>query len=162
MADLELRRLGRPLVGADPQQQLLAMVCEAAGNVATLRQMVSELTMPGDGPETVDEALYGPRGHLYGLMFHPSGMPTGEAREHVLVVMYREWADRLVSYSASAIKCGIAERQVVVAEQQAALVAKVIMGLLDDPELELTREQRDRGRRLAGRHMRALNPVIAA
>lgn len=142
MASLELRRLGRPLEGADPQEQLLAMVCEAAGNVAALRGFVAEL----------DDLIVAETG------------PGGARREAVsaYAVLYQTWTDRLVSYAASAIKCGIAERQVVVAERQADLVAKVIMALLDDPELGLSREQRDQGRRLAGRHLRALGTGEAA
>lgn len=156
MAGRALRRLGQPIDGAQPQEQLLAMVCEAAGNVATLRDLVSELAVPGDMPDTVDEGLERPLGRLWGARFHASGMPTGEALEHVLVGMYRDWADRLVKYSSEAIRCGIAERQVELAEAQAGLVARVIMGLLDDPELGLAATQRAIGRRIAGRHLRSL------
>lgn len=142
VAELELRRLGRPLEGADPQGQLLAMVCEAAGNVAALRGFVLELDQ---------------------LVVEEIG-PGGARREAIsaYAVLYQTWTSLLVTYASSAIKCGIAERQVVVAEQQAALVAKVMMAFLDDPEFGLTREQRDLGRRLAGRHLRALSPVVVA
>jgi hypothetical protein len=143
-AEVELRRLGRPKTGdIDAQTELLSMVAEASGNVMTLRDRVREL----------DEDISGPT-------FHASGKETGHHEENILVVMYREWCDRLVAYSSAAIRAGISERAVKVMEEQAELCARVVLAVLDDPELGLTWDQRDAGRRIAGGHLRAL-PTVA-
>lgn len=145
LAAQELRRLGMPTQGdVDAQHELLSMVAEASGNVRTLRTWVQDMAE--------DE--------LYVETFGPSGRATGHSEEHVKVVMYREWCDRLVSYSSSAIRAGISERAVKIMEAQAELFAQVLMSLLDDPEFGLSWEQRELGRRIAGRHLRAL-PVGA-
>lgn len=134
-----LAALGRPKEGADAQVELLGMVAEAAGNVLTLRQWVEDL---GDD--------------VYGPLFFESGQPSGRAEEHVLARMYGAWCDRLVHYSATAIKAGIAERTVKIQEALATLVMRFALALLDDPELGLSRDQRESGRRIAGRHLRSL------
>ena len=142
------RRLGIPRE-VEPGQALLELVWEAAGNVEFYRDLVAGLE-GGDG--------VGAHGSgLYGALRHQTGFETGEAKRHVLVQMYDDERDRLKEYASTVVKVGLAERQVQVAEVQAALVARVVMGLLDDPELGLSREQRDVGRRLAGRHMRLLS-----
>jgi hypothetical protein len=50
----------------------------------------------------------------------------------------------------------LAERTVRLQEATAEMMARAVMALLDDPELGLSREQREQGRRLAGRHLRAI------
>ena len=143
-ANQELARLGRPKDGdVDPTAELLGMVAEAAGNVATLREWVQALGADVHGP----------------IMF-PTGMLSGRSEEHVLVGMYREWCDRLVSYSAACVRAGVSERAVKVMEEQAELCARVVLAMLDDPEFGLSWDQRDLGRRIAGKHLRAL-PVGA-
>lgn len=142
----------------DAGQALLELVYEAAGNVEFYRDLVARLnSVPvsvgeGDGQEQDGPLLDG----LYGRMFHQSGVPTGEAKRHILVQLYDDERDRLKEYAATVVKVGLAERQVQVAEVQAALVARVVMAILDDPELGLSREVRELGRRLAGRHLRQL------
>lgn len=144
------RRLGIPRE-VEPGQALLELVWEAAGNVEFYRDLVASL----EGGESGEGDAA--RSGLYGALRHQTGFETGEAKRHVLVQMYDDERDRLKEYAATVVKVGLAERQVQVAELQAALVARVVMGLLDDPELGLSREQRDVGRRLAGRHMRVLS-----
>jgi hypothetical protein len=166
MAARELRRLGVPVDDADPSEQLLEMVRESAGNVACLRDLVSQLGLEVSGLRyDVDS------GHMIeitetdgiaGKTYHQSGIATGEAKPNVLVVMYDAERERLVRFSKAAIDCGLAERVVRVQEQTAEMVAKVMMALLDDPELGLTREQREVGRHVAGRHLRSLGTGAAA
>jgi hypothetical protein len=82
-------------------------------------------------------------------------MPGGtRVEEHPAVTGYRQSLDRLFGYSERALKLGLAERVVAVTEMQGALMAQAFMALLDDPELGLSREQREIGRRAAGRHVR--------
>jgi hypothetical protein len=156
----EAARLGVPR-DVDPAAALLELVYESAGNVEFYRDLVGQLsTTPTPPPPGADEDM--PEGSrrpegLYGPLRHQSGVPTGEAKPHVLVAMYDAERDRLKEYAATVVKVGLAERQVQVAELQAAVVARVVMALLDDPEFGLSREQREMGRRLAGRHLRQLS-----
>ena len=163
MATRALVRLGVPVVDADPADQLLQMVREAAGNVACLRDLVGTLV----DPVRLDEIRLELNGDptvrpLYVSMYHQSNVATGEAKPHVLVAMYDAERDRLVKFSAEAIKCGLAARQVEIEERSAMLLASAMMALLDDSELGLSREQRETGRRVAGRHLRMLEPARQA
>lgn len=152
-------RLGVPRE-VDPADALLEMVFEAAGNVEFYRDLVGQLsTRPGSsdaGDDETPEVVSTHPGSLYGALRHQSGVLTGEAKRHILVQLYDDERDRLKEYAATVVKVGLAERQVRVVEMQAALVAKVVMAVLDDPELGLSFESRELGRRLAGRHLRQL------
>lgn len=141
--------LGDPEI-TDPFDALLGEVHEAAGNVAFLRQLVQQLdvhpsveisTDPDENPLTVKKGIYGPD-------------MNGYESPHVLVKMYNEERDRLTRSSKMAIDCGIAERQVKVAERQAEIIASIILALCADPRLGLTQEKQIEARRIAGELMR--------
>jgi hypothetical protein len=153
-----LHRLGVPLDIADPADMLLSMVRESAGNLQVLREMVSELIDPVQLQQMVDLGWTAdrPLAPMYAAARHANGGYTGLGKEHVVVSMYDQERERLVKFSAEALKAGIAERQVKLAEQLASSVATAMMALLDDPELGLSREQREAGRKAAGRHLRVL------
>jgi hypothetical protein len=53
-------------------------------------------------------------------------------------------------------KVDIDKRQLQINEIQAIMMAKLVTQLLDAPELALTKEQRDMGRMVAGKQLRAL------
>lgn len=86
----------------------------------------------------------------------------GGVVEHPAVTGYRESLDRLFGFGERTVKLGLAQRQVEVSELHAALLARVVMAILDDPELALSREQRETGRRVGGRHLRQLGTGGAA
>lgn len=124
LATRALRRLGVPIPDADPADQLLQMVREAAGNVAFLRDLVATLLDPPELARVraglVDGTLVDdPEARvLYAEMLHVSGVLTGEAKPHVLVAMYDAERDRLVRYSSEAMRAGLEERLVRVRESQ--------------------------------------------
>lgn len=64
---------------------------------------------------------------------------TSEAAPHIAYRLLTEAQDKLAAYAAAALKAGIDERRVKLAESQGALVAKAIRGILD--ALHLTPEQ---------------------
>lgn len=68
--------------------------------------------------------------------------------------MYNEKRNRLVHYSKLAL--GIAERHVKIEEEQKALIAATIIGVLDNAKLNLTFEQRQLGRKIAAESMRLI------
>lgn len=76
--------------------------------------------------------------------------------EHPAITAYRVALDRLYSYSERTLKLDLFTRQVRVEEAQALVLAALVTSLLDAPEMNLTREQRELGRQLGGRKLREL------
>ncbi|WP_375490239.1 hypothetical protein [uncultured Jatrophihabitans sp.] len=131
-----LRRFGAP-VDTTPTEALLDAVKWTAGYVAWLRDKVAstqadKTEMDGVAPERV--ALVNEERALTQM-----SNVTGKREASVWVDLLGQWHDRLVRICSEAIKAGIEERRVRVAEQQGALVADVIRKILGD--LELTPEQ---------------------
>jgi hypothetical protein len=56
---------------------------------------------------------------VYGRTYHVSGMPTGEAKPHILVTLYNDERKHLANVAASALKAGVEERRVRIAETDA-------------------------------------------
>lgn len=136
-----VERFGLPRT-VDPASAIVEALHKAAGRLDFFEAEVRELASPW-----VEQI--GPGGSVR-LEEHPAVTADRQA-----LVAYFGFAERIV-------KLGLAERQVVVAEAEALLLARVVMSLLDDPEFGLSREQRELGRRLAGRHLRQLGSGGAA
>lgn len=123
-------RLGVP-VDVDQGEALLQLVRTAAGNVRFYEGLVAQLVVPNaerqfddDGEPLTDEATVD--GELYGRI-KPD---TYEAKPHVLVVLYNDERDRLASYATMALKAGIDERRVRMAEHETErLYGAVVDGL---------------------------------
>lgn len=81
---------------------------------------------------------------------------TDDGRVSVRAGLYAEWLDRLVNYSQLALKAGIAERQVRIAERQGQHLAEVLVSALKDPDWGLTAEQQNAGRTIIAKHLRAI------
>jgi hypothetical protein len=118
---------GRP-IETTATEALLDEVKWTAGYVAWLREKVSEL----------DEAAL-----TWGKTKHKTGGEdagtTEEAKPHIYRQMLLEERQHLVKVCSEAIRAGIEERKVRLAEQQGALVADAIKQILD--ALNLTPEQ---------------------
>jgi hypothetical protein len=127
-------RFGLPR-DVDPGQAIVESIHKAAGQLDYFEAEVEQLSSPWVEQQT------------------PGGV---RVEEHPAVTAYRLSLDRLFGYSERAIKLGLAERAVAVTEVQAALMARAFMALLDDPVLNLSREQREVGRRAAGKHVRQI------
>jgi hypothetical protein len=126
-----------------PDQAILDEVHRTAGHVAWLEQQVHALT-EGElvwGTTRVKEG-----GDDRGI--------TEEAVPNALLRLYNEERDRLVRVCTAALKAGIEERQVKLAEQQGSMVAQAIKGILAD--LRLTAEQRALVSIVVPQHLRAL------
>jgi hypothetical protein len=115
---------------------------EAAGNVAFYRERVQQLA---DEPEP-DEYIEGEDGDghwqrgepgVYGRTYHVSGLPTGEGKPHILVTLYNQERDRLRATCEAMLRANVEERQVRMAERDAATIlqaqvkALVAMGMAD-------------------------------
>jgi hypothetical protein len=106
-------------------------VFEASGNVEYLRSLVAQLPSHPD-PDIIDVGEDGKRHYehgepgIYGRTYHVSGMPTGEAKPHVLVQMYNDERDRLARYRRDAIELKIEERRVQLEENRAIEVFRAV------------------------------------
>lgn len=133
--EAEMTRLGVPL-DVDPEEALLGLVREAAGNVAFLRGLVAELK-PGvakmavalaEGDDGVKIRLAAPE---QGYVAGPDDPEKFTAKPHVLVVLYGEWCDRLAQYAALALRAGVEERRVRLAERDADQLMTAVVAALD-------------------------------
>lgn len=132
IARRECDRLGIP-VEIDPGEALMQELWETAGNVAFYRALVQQLpTHPepdvfvtGGADDAGDYTLaHWERGApgVYGRMYHESGLPTGEARPHVLVTLYNAERKHLTDVATAALRAGVEERRVRMAEADAARI----------------------------------------
>lgn len=127
-------RLFAAPVDIDPARALVELVQWTAGEVAYWREQVRALA---DGnPEAL---TWGITREKQGGEDHGT---TLEAKPNVAYLMLTDAQDRLAKYATAALKAGVEERRVKLAEDQGALVAQVIRSILD--QLNLTSEQQAR------------------
>lgn len=126
-----------------PEQAILDEVHRTAGHVAWLEHQVHALT-EGELVWGITRVKEG--GEDRGT--------TEEAAPHALLKLYNEERDRLVRVCTAALKAGIEERRVKLAERDGALVAEVIRSILHD--LKLTSQQWALVSTIVPQHLRAL------
>lgn len=117
-------------IDVDPAMAMLAMVREAAFNVAWLR---SQLAILRQGFESG-------RGAMDGLLVQPDP-ESFAATQHVLLEMYDRERDRLVRYSKMCRDAGVEERRVKIEEEQGRWLTKTLDLLLE--RLVLTPQQQE-------------------
>lgn len=154
-AEKILRRFGEP-IDTTPTEALLDSVKWTAGYVAWLRDKVAgvdtdEALVWGTTKETDDAVVVG---NGPGAYVEHVTKQTREAKTNAWLTLLGEWSDRLVRICAEAIKAGIAERQVKLAEAQGELVVGVIRKILAD--LNLSAEQESLIPQVVPRHLRAV------
>lgn len=123
----ELDGLGGSL-DVDPAMAMLAMVREAAFNVAYLRTQVAALRQGYESSPGAGDGIVG--------RLDPENWT---AAEHVLVAMYDRERDRLVKYSKLCRDAGVEERRVRIEEEQGAWLTRTVDLLLE--RLALTPQQ---------------------
>lgn len=132
---------------------LLDEVQWTAGHVAWLRERVQQL----EGDALVDEGN-GQHPLIWGVTREKTGGEdygiTYEATPNVWLKLYQAERTHLVKVCSEAIRAGIEERRVQLAEQQGALVAEAIRKILGD--LHLTPDQQALVSQVVPRHLRAL------
>lgn len=134
-AEAAVRRLNVS-VDVDPQTALLDELHRAVGLEQVLRYEAD--VQLGQADATIEQVTSGP-----------------------LYATWRRQAEYVARVASECLRCGIAERQVRLAEQQGALIADLLRKVFDDPELGLSGEQREVLRRVAGRHLRAVAAIGA-
>lgn len=127
-------RLFAAPVEIDPARALVELVQWTAGEVAYWREQVRALA--DEDPKALTWGVVREKvgGEDYGT--------TLESKPNVAYLMLTDAQDRLAKYAAAALKAGVEERRVKLAEDQGELVARVIRSILD--QLNLTSEQQAR------------------
>ncbi|QDG63224.1 hypothetical protein [Pseudarthrobacter sp. NIBRBAC000502771] len=141
-----IRTLGLP-VDVDPGKALLDEIHWTAGHVAWLREKVQELQS--------EDLVWGKEKHEDGV--GPQGLvdvTTEKAGPSVWYELYLKERDHLAKVCALALRAGIEERKVKLAESQGALVADVIRRILN--AVALTPEQQILVPEVVPRELRAL------
>lgn len=146
-----------------PTEALLEEVQWTAGHVAWLRERVQEIEsqhLPEAPPDGDDDEQVKHVGHplVWGVTKEKIGGDdygtTSEAVPNIWLRLYQDERTHLAKICADAIRCGIEERRVRLAEKQGELVFQVIRKILDD--LGLTPEQEDRVAEVVPFRLRAL------
>lgn len=134
----------------DPAAALLELVSASAGHVTWLAARVAE---------TDAKAL------TVGVAEQRIG-PTGEktvvirSQPNVWLTLYNSERRFLAEVAAAALRAGVEERAVRLAERQGRLLCEVIAAVIAD--LDLTEAQRDRASEAVPRHLRAVADAEAA
>lgn len=132
---------------------LLDEVQWTAGHVAWLRERVQEIESAAAVAGTDSEHPL-----VWGVTREKEGGEdrgiTSEAAPNVWLKLYQQERTHLVKVCAEAIRAGIEERRVRLAEAQGALIAQAIRAILG--ELDLTAEQQARVPEVVPRHLRAI------
>ena len=148
--------LGLPL-DISPTDALLEEVRWTAGHVHWLRGKVAELDEREDESGDVEHPL------VWGITKQKTGGEdygtTEEAKPSIWYVLYAKERAHLVAVCQAAIKAGVEERRVRLAESQGDLVALVITRILD--ALALTAEQQALVPTVVPRELRAITGSAA-
>jgi hypothetical protein len=131
LARREAAVMGRPL-HIDPHDAILECIRIAAGEVAYLSDKVAELEEHdalGGTTQVKTRPLKGEYGQeSLGVTVEEVTVDSGAL--HAWIVARRQAMDRLVTYSKVALRAGIEERTVRIAEQQGQLLASAIRNIL--------------------------------
>jgi hypothetical protein len=121
-AENYLRKLGELVItDVDPGEQLLELIAITAAEVRWFRSRVYDIDAA--------DLVWGKTKHATGGQ---NKGDTYEASKNAWLALYHERADKLAALCAEAIKIGLKEREVRLAEQQADLIVKLLEGVLGD------------------------------
>lgn len=127
-----------------PDVALLEEVHRTAGHVAWLHDRVREF-------EDQNDLVWGKTKRKTG---GEDWGETEEAAPNIWLKLYQQERTHLVRVCSEAIRAGIEERRVKLAESQGALLVQVIRAILGD--LDLTAEQQAKVSDVVPRHLRAV------
>jgi hypothetical protein len=135
-------------------EALLDEVQWTAGHVAWLRERVREIeatAVTGDGEGDRNDLVWGTTKVKTGGDDHGT---TEEAAPNIWLKLYQTERTHLVKVCSEAIRAGIEERRVKLAEAQGAILVQVIRAILTD--LDLNAGQQAKVTEVVPRHLRAV------
>jgi len=155
-AAVKMRLFAAP-VEIDPAQALLELVQWTAGEVRYWRAEVAQIAE--EAPATL---TWGQTSHEEGYTSGEQGGPfeknVAEAVPPVAYRMLESAQDRLAKYAAAALRAGVEERRVRLAEDQGAAVAGVIRRILE--RLDLLEWQAEMVPSIVPEELRALSAGV--
>lgn len=129
LAHRDYQVMGVP-VDVTPHDALLECIRIAAGEVSYASERIAALDMEDAvGPVITTRPLKEEKGAESSI---ERAEEHGAPALHIWIQVRRQAMDRLVTYSATAIKAGLEERLVRVAEQQGQLLAQAVRGILEE------------------------------
>lgn len=169
LAESEARRIVKTYglkIDTTATEALLDEVQWTAGHVAWLRERVQEFEthLRGDGEDPAeidpDNDTKDKRRRRETLVWGVSKVKVGgddwgsteQAGPNVWLQLYQAERTHLVKVCSEAIRCGIEERRVQIAQEQGAIVARLIRAILGD--LQLTPAQQQQVPEIVPRHLR--------
>jgi len=132
-------------IAVDPHTALLDEISRTASVVKFLNDKMQEFRDLG----WTDEMIMAQKTFQAGI------------RPSVWMELYQQERDHLVRTCVAAIKAGVAERKVQIAERQGQLIASMMFSFIHDMELGLTPDQIIAAPRLIRKHLMAL-PMAAS
>ena len=132
----QVHRLAQP-IDTDPAQALLDLVSSAAGEVAYWRARVDEI-QDRDEKRLTSGLTKITEGKDRG------GVTTLRTVETVAAIEYRMWVDaqeRLARYATAALRAGVEERRVRIAEDLGSHMVGLIRRILDRLDLQAWQEE---------------------
>ncbi len=153
-AKQEVAIMGRE-VDISPGEGLLLCVRIAAGEVGYCTQRIADLT---SGEEYEELEFEKTTRFINKDGDESGGIDETQVKEKQLNIWIRvrqAGLDRLAKFSKMALDAGVAERQVRIAEQQGALIAGILRGVLVDLGVDL---DSPKTRQVVRRHLMATNP----
>jgi len=139
-------------VSSDPLNALVEEIARTAGHVRWLGKVIEDLEPEALVWNTTEKTTRDADG--FNAVSYKDVSKT--ATPSVWITLYQGERKHLIDACKTAIQCGVAERQIRLAEQQGELIAAVIRGVLNDPELALTPDQQARAGTVASRHLRVV------
>jgi hypothetical protein len=157
-----LQFLGRPKP-TDPYMALLEEIQRSAGIVEWLREKMIGMAQEY---EDIREAaggkskVYSESGEIVDIPTENDILiqwsPKNGQQPSAWWILYQEERAHLVRTSTAAIKAGVAERRVAIAEQQGAMIVAMFQAFIHDTALALSPEQIMLAPKLIMKHMAAL------
>lgn len=167
MREKSLRALtafGGPSLDVNPEDALLGLVREAAGNVAWLAERVQQLlTDEGIDDPSVSSGTWRMRTRYQkgSSLFGPKILLDKDGGEHIvgeetrgMVQLYNEERDRLAKVAKAAIDAGVAKQQVEIARAQGQTLVVVVNRVL--VQLGMNEGQQQLARELIATEFRQL------
>lgn len=136
-------------VDVTPEHAILQELARTNGHVLWLADVVADLEPQHlTWGKTQEEEGFDGQGEV--------SKTTSTAAVNVWVELYERERTHLLAVAKAALAAGIAERQIRLAEQQGQLVADLLRAVIGDPELGLTPAQIVTARKVASRHLLAI------
>lgn len=151
-AEAAVATYGDPVEG-DPFDLIIEEITRTNGHVLWLGHIIAQMQQ--------DELVWGKSGSEEQAGVGVNG-PTASSKTvesaavNIWLELYKSERAHLVKCCKDAIACGIAERQVRLAEQTGHIIAQVLRATLADPELKLPPAKQAVALRVVSRHLRAL------